>query len=107
MYECKFTLHTDKIDETIDQIKRKVSILKEVYGKRVVPILVVYNVGSSEHIKKIKERGINVIIFRDIIHRDRIFDSDRKEISEILEYDISKLLKIKVELGTGIGIKSV
>ncbi|MCC6003780.1 MAG: hypothetical protein LM590_05505 [Thermofilum sp.] len=98
MYECKVTLHTDKIDETIDQIKRKVFILKEVYGKRVVPNLVVYNVNSSEQIKKIKDQGINVIIFRDIIHRDRIFDGDRKKITEILEDDIfKKIPKIKVE----------
>lgn len=88
MYECKVTLHTDKIDETIDQIKRKVSILKEVYGKRVVPNLVVYNVSSSEHIKKIKEQGINVIIFRDIINHDRIFVRKRKDLIEILDEDL-------------------
>jgi len=90
IYECKFTLHTDKIDETIDQIKRKVSALNKVYNhsKRVVPNLVVYNVGSSEHIKKIKEQGINVIIFRDIIYQDRIFVRKREDLMKILDEDL-------------------
>ncbi|NAZ24524.1 MAG: hypothetical protein GU357_01985 [Thermofilum sp.] len=90
MYECKFTLHTDKIGETIDQIKRKVSALNKVYSnsKRVVPILVVYNVGSSEHIKKIKEQGINVIMFRDIINQNRIFVRKREDLMKILDEDL-------------------
>jgi predicted CopG family antitoxin len=88
MYECKFTLHTDKIDETVDQIKRKVSTLNQFCGKRVVPNLVVYNVGSSEHIKKIKEQGINVIIMREIINENKIFDRKRKDIKKILGEDL-------------------
>lgn len=94
IFECKITLHTEKIDEIINKIKKKVKVVKNEKGNVIVnPYIVFFSKINPTWKSKLEENGINVIDnFENTINTDRVFDKIRKDILNILKFDFSKVI---------------
>jgi hypothetical protein len=85
-FECKLNLHKDKINDTINQIKRKFQVLSK-NRIRVQSNLVVYEMIPAE-LKTIFEKNDVVVMddFKSVIIKQRIFDGVRQETLQVLDW---------------------
>ncbi len=85
-FECKMQLH--KIQETIKQIKRKQSKIKERYTKKINANLILYTTITKDKKDQLEKEGIRVHQdFKSNIENDRIFAGTRRELKSYLESD--------------------
>ncbi|AKG91655.1 hypothetical protein GAH_01021 [Geoglobus ahangari] len=88
LYECKVAVHKDEIIKTLNQISRKILVLRSEYPEcSIIPILVTYFPLPAERTKFFEERGIKVIDgFNKKIENSSFFSKDRvKLVKQIFE----------------------
>ncbi|MHA1887141.1 MAG: hypothetical protein ACTSX0_03890 [Promethearchaeota archaeon] len=87
IFECKVNLHDNKIDETINQINRKVKAL-QLCDNKIIPRLIVFSEIKDASKKRFKDEGIDVFDnFEDEIQSWRYLNSDStKTIFSILKF---------------------
>jgi hypothetical protein len=93
VFECKLNLHINEINKTIEQIKRKVKIIKDKNREStVIPYIVTYCKIPPNRKSKFEKKGINFIDnFEETIKNDRLFNGIRKGILNILNFEFSKI----------------
>jgi len=86
-FECKMQVH--KIQETIDQIKRKHLKIKEENRKEKINAnLVLYATITNDVKRQFEKEGIIVYQdFKSTIENDRVFDGTRRELKSYLDSD--------------------
>ena len=86
-FECKMQLH--EIQETIKQIKRKHSKIKEIHTKEKVNVnLILYATVTNDVKNQLEKEGIRVYRdFKGNIENDRIFEGTRRELKNYLNSD--------------------
>ena len=80
-FECKLQLHN--VQDTIKQIKRKHSKIKQEYPNHIVNAnLILYATITTEVKKQLEDQGIRVHQdFKSNIQNERIFDGTRRELN--------------------------
>lgn len=100
VFECKSNLHGDEIRDTLEQIKRKIKVIKEnsnefkektgieIEEKNIIPHLIVFSPISNKRKRIIESEEIKVIDnFRDkIMNSRKLSKAGKKEIIRIFEY---------------------
>ena len=85
-FECKLNIHKDKINDTINQIKRKLQSLSK-NRTRIQATLIVYAMIPAEIKKVFENNGVLVIDdFKSVIIKQRSFDGTRQETLDVLDW---------------------
>jgi hypothetical protein len=94
-FECKLNIHKDKINDTINQIKRKSQSLSK-NGLRVQATLIVYQMIPVELKTVFEKNGVLVVDdFKGVIIKQRSFDGTRQETLDILDWQFQTPGKLR------------
>ena len=97
IFECKLNLHQDTIDNTLSQVRRKVSALRSD-NQKIEARLVVYGPVPADTKKAFEQEGISVTDnFRNIVAENRCFNGTRKETLEVLDWQFRTPGKLRPE----------
>jgi len=89
LYECKVQLHTEKIGDVVDQVKRKVKALSS--DKTVIPNVVIYMPRPPKDKNEFKKAGIH---FHDNFKAnifERLNQESKKKLSSVIEFKINQI----------------
>ncbi|WMW26350.1 hypothetical protein RE474_06465 [Methanolobus sediminis] len=93
LYECKVQLHTEKLDDIINQVQRKVKALPS--DKKVIRNLVIYMPCSIKDKNELKKAKIYVHDDFKANIFERLNPESKKKLSLVLEFKINQITEKK------------
>jgi hypothetical protein len=91
VYECKYAIHSDKLDDDIDQLLKKRDEFTKEKGLKVIPYIVTYKKMNKNIKEQLTEKDIKVIDdFRTVIENSNeiLLKNSITDIMHILDYKI-------------------